>query len=82
MDLTTGWDLGNPAHQRRAEKLIDQEDPLFILAAPPCRMFSSLQNLSKSTRDQIKYDKNLAEAQTYPLPIPHTPYPIPLSPYP
>ena len=36
------WDLSKPAHQKDALRLVDEQDPDWIICAPPCTAFSSL----------------------------------------
>ena len=67
LDLTTTDDEGNPwdfshEHMRdKADKLLDEERPLFLIGSPMCTAFSRLLALSAAKRDprEIKrqYDR-------------------------
>ena len=39
MDDGTCWDLSKPSHRRKALQLIEELDPDWIIAAPPCTAF-------------------------------------------
>ena len=56
------WDLSDRATQDRALQEQDTKKPWLLIACPPCKMFSSLQNLSLTQRDEDEYKLQLQEA--------------------
>lgn len=50
-DIRLGSDLRKPAVQKEVKNYIRNVQPGLVLLAPPCRMFSQLQNLSKNKRE-------------------------------
>ena len=51
------WDLSDDEDQAEAWRLIQVEDPYFIVGAPPCRAMSVLQNLSYyKDPDRYRYE--------------------------
>ena len=51
-DIRLGpMDLRKPAVQREVKSYIQNVRPGLVLLAPPCRMYSQLQNLSKNKRE-------------------------------
>ena len=52
MDLTTGWDFTRRGHQREAERLVDQQEPLVLFGSPPCTASSQLQSLSLASESK------------------------------
>ena len=68
MDLTTcddegkPWDLSCPIQQKKALQMQDKQQPWVLMACPPCKMFSLLQNLSFAKRDDEKVRTQLKEA--------------------
>lgn len=53
-DLITGWDLSTAENRRKMWSTLRHEKPELIIACPPCKMFSLLQelNFSKMPWDQ------------------------------
>ena len=53
-DPETGrpWDFSLHQVREKVRKMIRDTKPFLVICSPPCTMFSSLQNLSKSKRDQ------------------------------
>ena len=49
MDLTNGWDFRIAKHREAAERYVREVKPWLLIGSPECRMFSTLQNLSKQT---------------------------------
>ena len=49
MDLTTGWDFNLKSDRDKAEKYIDDHQPLVVIGSPPCTPFSQLHNWSPDT---------------------------------
>ena len=49
MDLTTGWDFTIERHREAARQYLKKAKPALLIGSPMCKMFSSLQNLSKKT---------------------------------
>ena len=67
-DIRLGYDLRNPKTQKEVKNYIKSVRPGLILLAPPCRLFSRLQNLSKNKREtnmslMNKYLTDREEAQ-------------------
>ena len=50
-DLTNGWDFNKKDHREKAEKYIDEEEPLVLIGSPPCTPFSQLQSLNPDTEE-------------------------------
>ena len=69
LDLTVNdgngeaWNFSIPAMRKKAEALIDQEQPLLLIGSPMCTAFSHLQNLNKNRRDPEIVAKELAAAR-------------------
>ena len=40
MDLTTGWDFNKEEDRLRAERIVDEQEPLVLIGSPPCVAFS------------------------------------------
>lgn len=53
-DISNGWDFEKAAHRRAFHELQDLECPDFSWFAPPCKKWSTLQNLSLHTLAQIE----------------------------
>ena len=53
-DLTNGWDFEKASNRRAFLELQDKECPDFIWYAPPCKKWSTLQNLNLHTLAQIE----------------------------
>ena len=53
LDPLTGlpWHLSCVRVQRRVLKMVEKDQPLFLIGSPPCTVFSNLQNLSRGKRD-------------------------------
>ena len=53
LDPLTGlpWDLSCVRVQRRVLKMVEKDQPLFLIGSPPCTVFSNLQNLSRGKQD-------------------------------
>ena len=49
MDLTTGWDFTIERHREAARQYLKKAKPALLIGSPMCKMFSSLQNLTKKT---------------------------------
>ncbi len=72
LDLTTedpktgeAWDLSKKEVQKRVKKLIKDTEPFVVIGSPPCTMFSTLQELSRSRRNAKKYEKAMDEAREH-----------------
>ena len=50
-DIRLGSDLRKPSIQKEVKNYIRDVKPGLVLLAPPCRLFSQLQNLSKNKRE-------------------------------
>ena len=64
MDLTTGWDFTLERHRRAAWEYIRRVKPRLIIGSPMCRMFSSLQNITKNKR-RPGWDERFVEAKAH-----------------
>ena len=53
-DIANGWDFEVAATRRAFLELQDAECPDFIWYAPPCKKWSTLQNLNLHTLEQIE----------------------------
>ena len=67
-DITLGSDLRDKKVQSEVKQYIKHVRPGLVLLAPPCRMYSQLQNLMKNKREtdakmMQRYLENRAEAQ-------------------
>ena len=51
-DLNNGWDLTIHGHRKKFMKLLRQECPDFVWLAPPCTIWSPLQELTPRTQEQ------------------------------
>ena len=51
-DYNTGWDFTRADHRRDFLKLLDATCPEFVWLAPPCTVWSSLQNLNIDTPEK------------------------------
>ena len=50
-DITLGYDLLQPQAQEQVREYLRHMKPGLVLLAPPCHMYSQLQNLSKNKRE-------------------------------
>ncbi len=50
-DITLGSDLRNSKTREEVKRYVRNVKPGLVLLAPPCRMYSQLQNLSKNKRE-------------------------------
>ena len=48
-DYNTGWDFTIGSHRREFLQLLDATCPEFVWMAPPCTIWSNLQNLTPMT---------------------------------
>ena len=62
MDLTTGWDFSKATDRRRAERYLEEKEPLLVIGSPECKMFSSLQNLTPWTEEE---ERRYTEARVH-----------------
>ena len=46
LDIQMGWDVFNPDHRRRAERMLDEENPFLLALGFPCRPWSQYQNMN------------------------------------
>ena len=46
LDIHNGWDVFNPDHRRRAEAMIDQQNPYLLALGFPCGPWSPFQHLN------------------------------------
>ena len=51
-DKLNGWNFEDPRHRRKFHELLDEECPDLVWWAPPCRVWSPLQNLNALTEEQ------------------------------
>ena len=51
-DLNNGWDFTIHGHRKKFMKLLRQECPDFVWLAPPCTIWSPLQELTPRTQEQ------------------------------
>ena len=54
LDLTTGHDLSNPAHQRSMWEYLHNHSPFIVVAGPPCTSFSQWTHLNR-VRSPVKF---------------------------
>ena len=54
MDLMPGYDFDKEEDRRRAWNIIEKDKPMLLVGPPECRMFSTLQNLSRWTNKRQK----------------------------
>ena len=52
-DLTSGWNFEKAHHRKELFKLFYKVCPDFVWLAPPCTVWSPLQNLTERTDDQL-----------------------------
>ena len=45
------WDFNLKEQWEKAERIIDEQQPLLLIGTPMCTAFSNIQNLSKAKRD-------------------------------
>ena len=64
MDLTTGWDFTLERHRAAAWEYIRRVKPRLVIGSPMCRMFSSLQNLTKNKR-RPEWEERFVEAKAH-----------------
>ena len=62
MDLTNGWDFRLERHKEAALKYIREVKPKLIIGSPECRLFSTMQNLTKHLKKTNEQDKQMCEA--------------------
>ena len=72
-DITLGHDLNDIRKRQEVKQYIRTMRPGLVLLAPPCRMYSQLQNLLKGLREEDsevmdRYLKNRKEAHVH-LPV-------------
>ena len=78
LDLTTtdeigkAWDFNDPRQRRRAEQLLDEQQPLLLIGSPMCTAFSQLQQIGVNRapgtpgwRDPAKMEENRARAMVH-----------------
>ena len=53
-DLNNGWDFTVHAHRKKFMKMLRQECPDFVWLAPPCTIWSPLQELTPRTPEENK----------------------------
>ena len=58
-DYNTGWDFEDPLHRREFLHLLNLLCPEFVWYAPPCTVWSPLQNLNMDTPE--RYDALMAD---------------------
>ena len=49
----------------RVKTLIHDTKPFILTGSPPCTMFSSFQNLHKSKRNQVEFQRKLKVAKKH-----------------
>ena len=66
-DPMTGkqWDLSRRDVRARVKTLVNDTKPFILIGSPPCTMFSSLQNLRKSKRNQAEFQRKLEVAKKH-----------------
>lgn len=52
-DFTTGWNFEKAHHRREFFRLLRKVCPDFVWSAPPCTVWSPLQNLTYRTEEQL-----------------------------
>ena len=61
------FDLTSSQVRQEAATLIEKEDPLFLIGAPPCTVFSSMQNINQKHNIgeawEIKYQQGLSHLE-------------------
>ena len=69
LDITTRdeewapWDLSKPDRCRKAERLLDEEDPDLLVGSPMCVAFSAWQRMNRiTTKDPEAFRKRREEA--------------------
>eukprot|EP00435_Cladocopium_sp_Y103_P046756 s2377_g13.t1 len=45
IDLSTGWDLNQPAEAKRVWQTLEAEDPDLVVISPPCKALCQMQNI-------------------------------------
>ena len=66
------FDLTSSQVRQEVATLIEKEDPLFLIGAPPCTVFSSMQNINQ------KYNTGEAWEVKYQLKLSHLEYAVQL----
>ena len=66
-DPLTGrpWDFSKKEVRARVRGLVRDSKPFMLIGSPPCTMFSSLQNLSKSKRDEEEFQIKMEVAKRH-----------------
>ena len=52
LDLITGFDFNKKEDRDRAWEIVKRDEPMLVVGSPECKMFSSLQNMSKWTNEK------------------------------
>ena len=63
-DINNGWDFENSAHRREFLQMLDLVCPEFVWFAPPCTVWSSLQNINVDTEEKkqaLQADRDFQE---------------------
>ena len=63
-DINNGWNFEDSSHRREFIKLLDVTCPDFVWFAPPCTVWSSLQNLNIDTpekQEALQADRDFQE---------------------
>ena len=70
-DLTTHdssgqpWDFNNSDQREKAERLLDEQQPLLLMGSPMCTAFSNIQNLNKAKRDPAVVQQEFEKARIH-----------------
>ena len=65
-DLTNGWDFTRESHRQKAERYVDEEQPLVIIGSPPCTPFCRLQSFSpESERKKAKLAEGIEHMKSW-----------------
>ena len=64
MSIDPEKDMRVETYRSQARHDISMEDPLIVLGAPPCTVFSSMQNINQKHHDTPEWQKRYAEGLT------------------
>ena len=59
------WDFNDPKQRKKAEALIDFQEPALLIGPPMCTTFSHIQNLLKAKRDPAVVEQELIRARVH-----------------
>ena len=59
------WDVNDPTQRKKAEAMIDLQEPHLLISSPMCTAFSHIQNLKNARRDPIIVEQVLVKARAH-----------------